>query len=321
MVGALTELRATGRLGDEGARLVYASVRVVALRHRIPSPKGHSTWDEEAVQEVAHAFVAEHLLGKRRLDSLLLRSTDEASFRRLLEATVRNYFHDELRRTARGALGRRLGEILDADSRFRLWVAGGTRFGSASFWGLSGWVEPRPFESLPASLAPAAWRIPGIAVVRWRTDAARRSPVTDGPSLTRFLEGVFEAADGLMTMPNLVEVASYRFSLQDAPAIISLDEPEPVPARLEEPGPEERTVARDKAAHVYAQLSERERRVLLRMGDEDIRTGAEELGLPKSTFFDAVNRVRGVVIAALEPSEGAEAVLRELELMAAEESS
>jgi hypothetical protein len=272
------------------------------------------------VNEVAHAFVADHLLGRRRLDSLLLRSTDEVSFRRLMDATVRNYFRDELRRTARGALGRRLGEILDGDSRFRLWVAGGSRYGSASYWGLNVWVDPRPFEGLPASLAPAAWRIPGIAVVRWRADAARRSPVTDGPSLTRFLGGVLEAADGLLTVPDLVEVATYRFSLQAAPAIISLEEPAPYPIRLSEPGPEERTVARDKAAHVYAQLSERERRVLLRMGDEDIRSSAKELGLPKSTFFDAARRVQGVVAAALDPTDEAETVLRELELMAAEES-
>jgi hypothetical protein len=293
-------------------------VRKVAVADRIPPPTSRR-WDDEAVREVTHAFVVEHLLGKRRIDSLLLRATDEQSFRRLVEATVRNYFRDQHRRTARGALGRRFGEVLDTDPRFRLWVLGRTRYGSDSLWGLSHWVNPQPFQGIPSSLGPAAWRIPGIAIVRWREDAARRSPLADAASLARFLEGVLDAADGLMTVPDLVEVASYRFALRDAPAIVSLDEPTPTLVPEREAGPEEVITARATAAHVYGQLSDRERKLLLRMGDQDVRAIGEELGLPKSTVFDAVQRVRGIVTSALEHSDSAQAVLRELELMAAEE--
>ena len=318
MNGALTELRATGRLGEAGVRLLYETVRMVAVADRIPPPTSRR-WDDEAVREVTHAFVVEHLLGKRRIDSLLLRATDEQSFRRLVEATVRNYFRDQHRRTARGALGRRFGEVLDTDPRFRLWVLGRTRYGSDSLWGLSHWVNPQPFQGIPSSLGPAAWRIPGIAIVRWREDAARRSPLADAASLARFLEGVLDAADGLMTVPDLVEVASYRFALRDAPAIVSLDEPTPTLVPEREAGPEEVITARATAAHVYGQLSDRERKLLLRMGDQDVRAIGEELGLPKSTVFDAVQRVRGIVTSALEHSDSAQAVLRELELMAAEE--
>jgi len=316
--GALTELRATGRLGEAGVRLLYETVRKVAVADRIPPPTSRR-WDDEAVREVTHAFVVEHLLGKRRIDSLLLRATDEQSFRRLVEATVRNYFRDQHRRTARGALGRRFGEVLDTDPRFRLWVLGRTRYGSDSLWGLSHWVSPQPFQGMPSSLGPAAWRIPGIAIVRWREDAARRSPLADAASLARFLEGVLDAADGLMTVPDLVEVASYRFALRDAPAIVSLDEPTPTLVPEREAGPEEVITARATAAHVYGQLSDRERKLLLRMGDQDVRAIGEELGLPKSTVFDAVQRVRAIVTSALEHSDSAQAVLRELELMAAEE--
>jgi hypothetical protein len=88
-----------------------------------------------------------------------------------------------------------------------------------------------------------------------------------------------------------------------------------LPAR--EAGPEEVVTAREKATHVYGQLSDRE--LLLRMGDQDVRAIGEEFGLPKSTVFDAVQRVRGILTSALEHSDDAQAVLRELELMAAEE--
>lgn len=318
MNGALAELRATRRLGERGVQLIYRTIDAVARSDRLPPPAGHARWDAEAVAEVAHQFVAEHLLGKRRIDTLLLRATDEGSFRRLLEATVRNFFRDEYRRTARGALGRRFGDLLDGDPRFRLWVPGRTRYGSDSLWGLSRWTDPGRFEGLPASLVQAAWRIPGITVVRWREDAARRSPLADADSLVRFLEGVLDAAEGLMSVPDLVEVASYRFAVRDAPAVVSLEEPTPPAIPERAPGPEELTLARAKAAHVYAQLSDRERKVLLRMGDQDVRAMGEELGLPKSTTFDAVQRVRNIVTAALEPSDDPAAVLRELEFMVVE---
>lgn len=319
MSGPLAELRATGRLGDEGVRLLYRTVRAVARSDRLPPPSAHAAWDSDAVDDAAHTIVADHLLGRRRIDSLLLRATDEQSFARLLEATVRNFFRDQLRKTARGALGRRLGEILDSESQFRLWVAGATRFGSDSFWGMGDWTDPRPFQGVPAALAPAAWRIPGISVTRWRAEAARRSPLADRPSLVRFLEGVLDAAQSLISVPQFVEVASYRFALQDAPAIVTLDEPSPPSVPEREPRPEELVVARAKAVHVFGQLSDRERQLLLRLGDQDYRSMAEDLGLPKSTVFDAIQRLRGIIASALEPSDDSGAVMRELEMLAAGE--
>jgi hypothetical protein len=100
---------------------------------------------------------------------------------------------------------------------------------------------------------------------------------------------------------------------------VSLDEPTPTLVPEQEAGPEEVVTAREKATHVYGQLSDQERKLLLRMGDQDVRAIGEEFGLPKSTVFDAVQRVRGIVTSALEHSDDAQAVLRELELMAAEE--
>jgi hypothetical protein len=296
-------------------------VRGVAQTDRLPPPDGHLAWDPDAVQEAAHTIVAEHLLGKRRIDSLLLRATSEQSFEKLLGATVRNFFRDQLRKTARGALGRRFGEILEEESRFRLWVAGATRLGSDSFWGLDHWTEPRPYQGILSTLSPSAWRIQGISVTRWRADAARRSPLADRhrPSLVRFLEGVLDAAQSLLSVPQLVEVASYRFALQDTPAIVSLDEPSPPPVSEPGPRPEELAVARAKALHVYGQLSTRERQLLLRLGDQDYRSIAEDLALPKSTVFDAAQRIRGIIASALERSDDAGAVLRELELLVAGE--
>lgn len=319
MSGALTELRATGRLGDEGVALLYRTVRAVVRRDRLPPPEGYTSWDDEAVQEATHEFVAEHLLGKGRINTLLLRATDERSFEQLLAAYIRNFFRDRLRRSARGALLRRLGAILDGEPRFLLWVSGGTRHGSDSLWGLADWTNPEPFIGLAAALAPAAWRIPGITTIRWRPEAARRSPVADTRSLIRFMEGVLDAADGLLSVPQLVEIAAYRFALHEVPAFVSVDEPssvsvpEPVEHR-----PDEVIAARTKAEDVYEQLSERERLILLRLGD-DYRVIGEELGIPKSTVFDVAQRVRALVRVSLDPTDDPASVLRELEALAAGE--
>lgn len=321
MSGPLTEILRTGEIGEEALGLAYHTVGRVVRRGQIPPPAGSQTWTDDAVREAAHDFMADHLLGKHRLDQLVVRAGDsEEDFEKLLYQTVRNYFHDLFRKTHRGALGRRFGELLDSDDAFRLWHPGKTRYGQGSFWGLARWESPSIYQGPLSALVPALWRIEGIERTRWREDAVRRSPVADGPSLVRFLEGALEAADGLLTVPDLVELGSHRFHLLDPPAFASLDEPvlgawEPASTERD---PGDLVVAQGRARHIYDQLSPRERQVVLRLGDDDFRTMGEALGMPKSTVFEVARRVRAIVEKNLKPDDEAASVLQELAVLAAD---
>ena len=312
--GVLAHLQALGELNDEGVALVYRLVGETVRGRGIPPPSGNSRWDDDAVEEATHDFIADHLLGRHRLDSLMLRARDEDGFEKLLRTTIVNYFRDVARATARGALIRRLGSLLQEDDQFQLWQEGSTRFGRDSLWGLSGWDNPTAFGDDPSSLVSAAWAIPGIRIVRWRETATRRSPASDRDSLLTFLIGLFQAAAGTMTVPDIAEVAAHRFSLLETPAFVALDAPdEHFEVEDKEATPEAQTGAREIAVSVINQLSERERAIFLRLGTGSTRAVADELGLPKSTVFDTTQRIRNVVQEATGDGQDIGAVLRELE--------
>lgn len=320
--GVLAHLQALGELNDEGVALVYRLVGETVRGHGFPPPPGKTRWDEESVTEAAHDFVSDHLLGKRRLDSLMLRARDEVGFETLLRTTILNFFRDRGRATARGALIRRLGSLLHEEDGFRLWQEGASRFGRDSFWGLAEWDNPLPFSDDPASLVPKAWAIPGIRIVRWRESSTRRSPASDRESLLVFLRGLFEAAEGTMTVPDVAEVAAHRFSLLDMPAFIALDDPDQrFEVEDEAATPEEQVSARGVAAAVFQQLSEREREILLRMGSGSTRSVADDLGLPKSTVFDSAARIRNIIQTATGEGEDTTVVLQVLERIVEEARS
>ncbi len=315
-VGVLAHLQAFGELNEEGVALVYRLVGVTVRAHGFPPPSGKPAWGKEAVEEATHDFIADHLLGNHRLDSLMLRARDEDGFQRLLRTTILNYFRDQGRATARGALIRRFGELLQEEVQFRLWQQGSSLFGRDSYWGLSHWDNPAPFNDDPASLISAAWGIPGVRIVRWRETSVRRSPASDRESLLAFLSGVFEAAGSTLTVPDLAGIAATRFALLETPAFVALDDPdERLEVEDQEATPEEQVSARGIAFSVLQQLSEREREVFLRMGSGSIRSVADDLGVPKSTIFDAAERIRSIVDTATGDGEDPALVLRELERM------
>lgn len=317
--GVLAHLQALGELNDEGVALTYRLVGETVRGRGIPPPSGKPRWDDDAIEETTHDFIADHLLGKRRLYSLMLRARDEEGFEKLLRATIVNYFRDVARATARGALIRRLGSLLQEDDRFRLWQEGSTLLGRDSLWGLSEWDDPPAFSDAPTSLVSAAWAIPGIRIVRWRDTATRRSPASDRDSLMSFMIGLLEAAAGTMTVPAIAEVAAYRFSLLETPAFVALDDPdEHFEVKDRDATPESQAGAREIAVSVLDQLSERERAILLRIGTGSTRSVADELGLAKSTVFDTTQRVRNIVQEATGDGLDIGAVLRELEHLLSE---
>ncbi|MGH9009580.1 MAG: hypothetical protein ACRDYF_06985, partial [Acidimicrobiia bacterium] len=103
----LEELQADGRLGPEGARLLYRVVRTVVVGHGFPPPGERPAWNGEAVAETAHEFLADERTPKR-LAHLLVHAVDDDSFRRILHRMVLNFLRDGGRRTEIGRLMLRL---------------------------------------------------------------------------------------------------------------------------------------------------------------------------------------------------------------------
>ena len=112
-MSAREELMATGRLGQAGAELLYATVRAVAIARRFPPPDGHLMWDDAGIQSTAHDFLQGNRGAKRR--SNRAQSTDERSFGRLLERAVQNHLRDAARATDFGKL------IIDERDAHRPW--------------------------------------------------------------------------------------------------------------------------------------------------------------------------------------------------------
>ena len=143
------EILRDGRLGPEGAELLYRTVWLVAVGNRFPPPEGSSGWDGTAVGEVAHDFIRDQRGPKRLLD-VAVRSVDDRSFERLLEAAVLNFLRDMARGTDLGKLIVRLKEILRDEKDFE------SVPGRPERWALSGG------PALPSAAGPGDPRdVPG----------------------------------------------------------------------------------------------------------------------------------------------------------------
>jgi len=113
LTGPRQELADTGRLGSDGAELLYRTVVAVAAARNFPPPTGSASWDESAVAETAHNIL-DGPRGVKRLADALLRSTDESSFARILEGAAVNYLRDVARRTDLGKVILRVAVIRPA---------------------------------------------------------------------------------------------------------------------------------------------------------------------------------------------------------------
>lgn len=115
-MGLVVDLRA-GRFTPEAYELVRGTFEAVIRLRRFPAPVGVDRWTAEAVEDTVQDFLADRD-GDGRLGRMALRAGDDQELRRLLDAAVKNYLIDQLRKRVRVKLRRRLGEILTGDDQF-----------------------------------------------------------------------------------------------------------------------------------------------------------------------------------------------------------
>ena len=296
MSGAYEELLETGALGTEGARLLYRTVEAVARFDRYPPPRDHSSWTADAVAEVAHDFLS----GDRsteRLIQLAVLASDDRSFARLMESAVRNFFRSEARATERGRLFRRIKSLLEEHDEF-IQVSGGRP--GAGWWWLRGGTAT-PWTGRIDELLLAASQVE-LQVVRWR-----EGPIADRTSLRALCTAILTAAEGSVSIQDVVGVAAIRLGLGRPPLVVSID-------TSDFPGPsdiESESIEGIAASVIFDQLSDRERLLLLVM-DEPVRDAGSFVGISKSSAASGLNRLREKLRILLPDSDNRLGTLRQL---------
>lgn len=238
-MGPREELVATGKPGPLFLDLLYKTVNAV-VRGRTP-PLGSKSWDKSARQELAHQFFLRKGADKR-LITLVTSSTDEDSFGRQLQKSVRNFVGDQGRKTDLGKVIIRLKRLLSeqaATGRF-------TDLGNG-WWGLPGCPE-EPTTAAHSDLIHAMAPVK-VVVPKW-TSETRDAPLADGQSYARLVEAVLSEAEGSMTAENLATILINRLDHIHTPLYIE--------DQLGEVTPTERPAVTDPAAAVEVDLTEKQ---------------------------------------------------------------
>lgn len=272
---AWDEVMQTGKLGQSGAAMLYKMVRAVALSRNMPPPEGHTTWSDAAVQETAHDFIA-GAGGMQRFTSIALRSTDDDSFRRQLQAAVLNHLRGIGRRSDLGKLIRRLIEILEGETSFLT-----TPRGDVTLWRVDG-KSDRGNTVDALTLSRSISQIP-VTRPRWDSET-RDAPLADKDSYVRLLHTVLTVADGAMAVPDIAEVIGSRVNHRRTPFAVELDtkdDRDPAGADSVSSDPGVLSLDHLHAHDLFAGLSDRER-IALAFRDEGVRELGRRLALGHS---------------------------------------
>jgi hypothetical protein len=293
----LEELRTDGRLGAEGARLLYRIVRTVALGHGFPPPGERAVWNGEAVAETAHDFLADERTPKR-LAHLLVHADDEGSFTRILRRMVLNFLRDGGRRTELGRLMLRLRDVLTGNDEFV--AEPGDR------WRLE--KQPAaPSTVAPAALIEAAAAERHVDIPRWSAETRRRPPVADAASLERLCRRVLDAAAGTVELDELARAVAPRLGLAPLPLAQAPDDRDLFDT-VAGPQPADAVLDNLRAAEIFAALGRRERLMLASAGTP-VRELRSVIGVGPSQAAELQARLRMRLAAELADDDGYEAVV------------
>ncbi|MEN3539352.1 hypothetical protein AAH991_29870 [Microbispora sp. ZYX-F-249] len=279
-----------GQVGRDFLDLLTTVVRM-QLR-RLPILYTDRRLDNDLVGDFMQDFVTERW--ERTVTALLAEATDDESLERLLHRIVRSWLIDQVRKTDRGSVLRRIKDHLAEDPAFEVvpdHEAGGGR------WRLADSDGP-PWGGRMEDLVAAAYKVPARAV-RW-SDPTRRPPIACATDLTAILREVMTAAGHQsLDLQQLVMVITQRFPATMDPESRTIDADKDA-ITATEPTPdlawEAHQVASERAsiaANIFAQLTHDERQLLpIILDGKAVET---HLSCGRSTAYNRINKLKALI--------------------------
>jgi len=295
------EVLAEQRIGPAGAALLYRLVRVVAISRNFPPPPGSPGWDDTAVTETAHDFL-DGERGRRRVADIAIRSVDEITFERIMEAAVVNHLREVSRRTDMGKLVLRVTEILTDEGDFQRVASQPSR------WTLTG-GRTAP-STVPDTQLATAVVSTQVTIPAWNSER-RSAPLADRETFIRLLQAVLAAADGSLTAADMAQALATRLDHRRTPLSIELDVLESIAERAPRQDPAAQATTSIRAAQIFDQLDDRSR-VLIALYEQPVRDLGEVLAIGKSQAGLLRQRLTGWLREELKDDTEAEETIAEI---------
>lgn len=274
------------------AELQGVVARLVRFSGLPPSAAPYGVWNKEAEQEVLQSWATERLIARGQLQALLDQAANLESFRRLAERSLRQHVLNRRERSQAQNLYSRSRELLDEDEYFAEFI--GAARPQDAWWGLAAWRnDPRsPFTGDDDRLLGELWALGDFALIRYRSDARKLSPLLSTQELKRLLGELFDRVQALLTLSLMMRAVERRFDLGDVP-LESLDTPEAEAVGSED---SDEVVLEETALAVVAELSARQVEVLLgKEAGETMDETSERLGCSVGTIDNERRRAAAVL--------------------------
>lgn len=277
--GLRDRYRATGEIGAELYELLVKLGRIVIYASAVPpslSPSG--TWDADSIQDATHGWMERRLLRTGALLAAFDRATSPRPFLRSLEQNFRHHLENERSGSEIDNLVRRAHQLLREDDRFRAHIE--MKRPSDTWWGLGTWTEAEPYQGNDDVLVSHAWALGDFSIVRYSAHVDRASPILSGEELSRFLAGLLERLEFLLTLRHFAFTLERRFNLSH-PQLVELDQE--LPDETEADGATAEEISR-AALNVAAELTGRQFEVLRRKKNEEtLDEIADAMGIARGT--------------------------------------
>lgn len=288
MTATLEQLRAEHQAQFIGPELLKLLERVASATARTypPSYSDAGVWNDEAIKDVLHDWIADRLLGRRDLTKLLAGAASVSALRAGLTKSLGQLLTNRRERDSATNLYTRTLKLLRTDPSFER--VGASTKAHEQLWGLSALKPAAP------STAPLKQRLEvaaelsddDLAVVRYGPFAAKSSPVLREPALKRFVTHLL-ANLGALTLPDILEIMRRRFALAE-PEQLELT----ADMTTRDVPPHNEAIRRIIARSIVARTTERDTALLSALNEtEDVAKAADLAGVGRAEVQHALDRL------------------------------
>ena len=297
------QLRNTGEVKPEFVALARRLARAVVRLHNFPPLDRHLGWTPPAFNDLLQGFFAARPI-EERLAVLLAAAPNEAAFVAGLETALVRHIQSELRRTPRGSIARTVRGVIDTDPRFEL---------RQEHLALKAWPSTLQPAQCDEAVLHQAVRSVQLVVPAWNPNSTHRAPFADRASLVRLLHTLLNSAGAPVSFNTVLAVVIRRSVVPELSREVPTDDHTSLAESPDEASP----YAASRAAEVWRQLTEQQRRSVGALG-AGVREAAQHIGIGKSRAAEVLAETRAQLAVMLENDPDAVDVARELLRLAAE---